>query len=420
MNFVKNKTLYVYNNDGLAVPFYTVSNEVFLTADLIEGLFSFSDYRDAVRSRLSKIVVRVYKLNSDETISGDISEYVASLSLSFKYQQGQTRMGNLSLMNHNGEFMLSPVRNTLWKGSKLRIDVGLAYKNNIFWKQCGIFVCGTFSIDEANRQISFPIYDKFALLDGTVGGKVDSELQIPRGTPIRYAIQLCLGDDKGNGESYDYKPVIFPSEYEGVTTPYNISKTPETTIGELLLELSDIISCDIFYNDTGNLVLEAGSDTNLYIYKATLWELSDDDVFDYPTQEVDFSKAINRVYVVGSIENGYQHKAKLDNTNAESQNNVHMTDVNSLYIEDTNLISDELCMDRAKYEMKKQGILTKKINIKTTFIPNLLPNNVVSYTNKRFGIKNERYIMSSIDFDLTDSKCIMSVSMSNLKEVIFA
>lgn len=413
MNFVKNKTLYVYNNDGLAVPFYTVSNEVFLTADLIEGLFSFSDYRDAVRSRLSKIVVRVYKLNSDETISGDISEYVASLSLSFKYQQGQTRMGNLSLMNHNGEFMLSPVRNTLWKGSKLRIDVGLVYKNRIFWKECGIFVCGTFSIDEANRQISFPIYDKFALLDGTVGGKVDSELQIPRDTPIRYAIQLCLGDDRGDGRSYDYKPVIFPAEYEGVTTPHNISKTPETTIGELLLELADIISCDIFYNDTGNLVLEAGSDTTLYTHKATLWDLSDDDILDYPKQEIDFSKAINRVLVIGSIENGYQRKAKLDNTNAESQNNIYMTDINSLYIEDTNLISDELCMDRAKYEMKKQGVLTKKTSLKTIFIPHLLPNNVVSY-------KNERYIMSSIDFDLADNKCIMSVSMSNLKEVIFA
>lgn len=419
MNYIKNKILYVYD-DNQPVPFSTVSNEIFLTADPIEGLFFIGDFKRAVRSRLSKIVVRVYKLNSDETIYSDISEYVATLSLGFKYEQGQTRTGNLSLMNYNGEFMLSPVRNTLWKGSKLRIDIGLVYGNTVFWKECGIFVCGTFSIDEASRQISFPIYDKFALLDGTIGGKQSSELQIPRGTPIRKAVQLCLGDDKGNGESYDYKSVIFPSEYEGITTPYNITKTPETTTGDLLKELADIISCDIFYNDTGNLTLEAGSDTNLYSYKSILWCLEDEDLLEYPMQEVDFSKVINRVVVYGSIENGYQHKAILENTNAQSQSNIYMTEINPLYIEDTNLISDELCMDRAKYEMKKQGVLTKGIKIKTVFIPNLIPNNIIDYSNKRLGIKNERFVMSSIDLDLTNGQCTMSISMSNLKEVMFA
>lgn len=413
MNFIKNKILYTYDENNIAVPLYTIDDEMFLTADKIEGLFSINDLKKAVRARLSKRVVKVYKLNSDETINSDISEYVSSLSLNFKYQQGITRTGNISLMNYNNEFSLSPVKNTLWKNTKLRIDVGIVHKGNTFWKRCGIFVCGTFSIDEKTKQISFPLYDKFAMLDGTASGKVDSELQVPNGTPIRKAVQLCLGDDKGNGQAYDDKPIIFPSKYESYTTPYQITKTPETSIGDLILELADIVSCDASYNDVGNLVFEEGSDTTFYAYKPTLWFLEADDILEHPTQEVDFSKVINRVVVVGSIENGYQHKATLENTNLQSQNNIYMTDINPLYIEDTNLISDKTCMDRAKYEMKKQGILTKNIKIKTTFIPHLLPNTMIVYNN-------ERHIISSIDMDLSDNQCVMSISMSNLKEVIFS
>ena len=419
MNYIKNKILYVYDDNGNPIPLYTVNDEIFLTSDKVENIFWFDDYITAVRSKINRIVCKVYKLNSDETINCDISEFVIGLSINMKYNQGITRTGEISLINYNGDFMPSPVKNTFWKGTKLRIDVGIEHNKNIFWKKCGIFVCGTFTVDETIGQFTCPIYDKFANLDGTVSGGMASELQIPRGTKIRKAIQLCLWDNKGNGAVYDEKPIVFPSKYEDATTPYEITKTPGTSVGDLTLELSDIISCDIFYNDIGSLTLEEGSDTNQYVYKATQWDLREDDLVECPTQELDFSKVYNKVLVFGAIENGYQYKAILENTNAQSQNNIYMTDINPLYIEDTNLISDNFCMDRAKYEMKKQGVLAKNIKIKTVFIPNLLPNNVVIYTNKRFGIRNERYIISSITFDLFSGGGSMDITMTNLNEVVF-
>ena len=419
MDFIKNKILYVLDDDNNYIPFKTVNNEIFLTADLIEGIFSYDDYCRAVRSKITKRVVKIYQLNEDETIYKDITECTNSLSLSFDYSQGQTRTGNLMLGNYNNEFKPSPINATLWKGTKFRIDIGLYWNGTVYWKNCGIFVAGQYTINEETQDISFPIYDKFALLDGTIGGNFASEFQIERGTKIRKAIQLCLSDDKGNGKTYDNKPIIFPSDYEDFTTPYTITKSYNTTNGDILKELADIISCDIYYNDAGNLTLTPNEDSVYVNNRAILWNFEEDELLSHPTQEIDFTKVVNQITVVGNIEGGYQHKATVTNTDAQSQSNIHMTDINSLTIEDTNLTSDELCEQRAKYEIKKRSMLATKINYKCNFIPSLLPNNLVTWTNKRLGFFMEKFIISSIDIDVSQNNCSMDLSISNLKEVVF-
>ena len=177
MAILKNKILYVLNDTGEYVPFYTHPdvNEMFLTADPVENLFLWEDFTRAVRYPLSKRVVRVYYLNDDETINRDISEYVVSGNLSFNYAQGITRTANLTLNNYTKEMFPNPINGIVWQGHKFRIDIGLYYNKTIFWKRCRIFATQTPSIDEENQTTSIQLYDKFAMLDGTIGGKRDHE-----------------------------------------------------------------------------------------------------------------------------------------------------------------------------------------------------------------------------------------------------
>ena len=229
MAFIKHKRLFVRADSGYE-PFL-VDNEFFLTADLADVInannsnFSYEEYVAAIKYPLSIRVCRVYLLNDDESIFKNISEYVISGNLSFKFAKGQTRSGNLTLFNHSKIFNPHPINGLLWDGKKLRIDMGLYFNRTVYWKKCGIYLMKNPEINIEDETISIQIYDKYAGLDGTVGGKRANVFKISVGTNVKQAIQLCLSETNYNGKCYDNKPIIFPSIYNSEVTPYTINKT---------------------------------------------------------------------------------------------------------------------------------------------------------------------------------------------------
>lgn len=499
MAILRNKVLYVLNDENVYEIFTTVKKEIFLTADTISNdIYSYggNEYNIAIKSPVSKKVVRIYLLNNDESLKQDISEFITEWDLEFQYQQGITRTGNLTIINLNQEWNPHPLKKTVWKGSKFKIEIGIYYNDIVFWRDCGIYVCGDITVDTSNNTISFPIYDKFALLDGTIGGKRVSSFSIPKGTLIKDAIKLCLSEHKDNlGEAinvstlpsvvdaiktlslpssvdsigrvyyitttktyyywssknkavimngnmfkipksskiyrfdgkryielkkevFDIKPILFPAKYLNEKTPYTITKDPNGTIGEIIIELADMISCDVYYNTTGNLVLNTGAVTNDDLSnKSVLWSYNEKyNQCTQPTYDIKFSELINQVIVAGSIANGYQYKASVVNDNPKSQMNIYMTEPNPLYIEDTNLIGDDYCLTRAKYEMIKQGRLSIQINFDSIYIPHLDCNFLFLLTNAKLGIENEKFVINTIKIkqDMT-----MTITASNVDEVSF-
>lgn len=495
MAILSGTTLYVLNDDNEYEAYSNVENEVPLVSNDIYSLCG-SEYNMAIKSPLSQKVVRVYTLNEDETLNRDISEYVLDWSLSFTYEQGMTRTGNITLMNYNGEWSPSPVKRTIWKGTKFKIEIGIYHNQIIFWKDCGIFVCGDISMNYEKGTVGVPIYDKFSMLDGTVSGKRASSFNIPVGTTIKAAIELCLNlkrDDIGfttalsslpnmsssniqtsssvpssgtigyvyyvtstgtyyyctarytfveiaEGNSYtvssktyrfngnrfievsnkvfDEKPIIFPFMYITEVTPYTITTDENCSIGDIIIELADMISCDVFYNTSGNLVLTPGATTNDdLVNKSVLWNYEDNkNQHTKPVYDIKFSELVNQIIVAGSIENGRQYKATVINENPQSQMNIHMTTPSPLYIEDSNLIGDTYCRTRAKYEMIKQGRLGIQMKFDSIYIPHLECNYLVFLTDSKSGIYNEKFVINSIEIS---SELVMKMSVSSVNEVSF-
>lgn len=502
MAILLNKMLYVLNTSGTYEVFTTVDNEIFLTADKISSdvyrLYG-DEYNVAVKSPTSKRVVRIYLLNKDETLNKDISEYVSDWSLDFTYQQGITRTGNITLMNYKGEWNPSPVNNSIWKGSKFKIDIGIFHNGIVFWKECGIYVCGDISLDYNKGTVYIPLYDKFALLDGTVSGSRASAFSIPVGTTVKNAIEMCLNtkhDDIGsptqlpalpsllgssvesitalptsgiigktylitttgkyyychqtintfteivpyhtyyitslsetyrfdgnrfitvNDDVFDTKPIIFPFKYINSVTPYSITADENCTIGSIILELAEMISCDVYYNTSGNLTLTAGATTSDdLVNNSILWDfIEDSNQHTRPVYDIKFSELTNQIIVGGSIENGRQYKATVVNENAYSQMNVHMTIPHPMYIEDSNLVGDDACLTRARYEMVKQGRLGMQICFDSIYIPHLECNFLITLTDSTLGFDNEKFVINSIQIS---SDVTMSLKMSNVSEVSF-
>lgn len=420
MAFIKHKRLFVRADSGYE-PFL-VDNEFFLTADLADVInannsnFSYEEYVAAIKYPLSIRVCRVYLLNDDESIFKDISEYVISGNLSFKFAKGQTRSGNLTLFNHSKIFNPHPINGLLWDGKKLRVDMGLYFNRTVYWKKCGIYLMKNPEINIEDETISIQIYDKYAGLDGTVGGKRANVFKISVGTNVKQAIQLCLSETNYNGKCYDNKSIIFPSIYNSEVTPYTINKTAGN-MGEIPIELAKMISCDIQYNDTGNLTISRDSDDVNMDYAPIAWFFKNNDLTCIsPTLSYDYSDVPNIVFVTGAIENGKQYKGSFTNKNPRSKNNIMVSPPNVLSIDDSNIIGDKLCEDRAKYEYSAASRANLKLSFQSVFIPHLMPNDIFIWDNEQQNIKNEKFVISDISYNLVDDSP-MNISAANLNEV---
>lgn len=419
MAYIKNKVLYIQSDEGSVIPFCTIKKEIFLTQDIIsQEVFNFSgDYFNAVTSPLSKKVIRVFLLNGDESIQGDISEFVADdWNLSEKCEDGCKYSGNICLVNNNGDFSPSPVKSRIWKGTKFKIHVGLCYDESVYWRDWGIFVSGNPTVDNEKHTVNLPLYDKFALLDGKIGGKRANSFKIPASTLIKDAISLCLTEDKGNGTSYDEKPLMFLSSASSQKTPYTIMKDPNTTIGEIILELATMINGNVYYNSDGRLMVVDGVTTNDDLLgKPLIWTYTAEQHSPL-SFSIDFDKLVNEIIVSGSIENGKQYTAKITNQSASSQMNIYITEPNPLYIEDSNIIGDANCEVRAKYELIKQGRLGVQIDFTSIFIPHLTCDELVVFLDKDTIFSDNKYVLNSVSIN---NSAGMSVSVSSVNEVIF-
>ena len=424
MNFVKNKTLYVLTADGNYEELADFAGELLVVkdTDIVTSGYSYEQYVAMIKNKLSTVVVGVYLLNDDESIHKDISEYVAGISLSMNYNQGETRNANVTLMNFKNEWSPSPVRDTLWKGTKFKIDIGLYNEGLLIWQPMGIYVLKNPTYDDEKRTVALELHDKYCLLDGSVGGKTMNTYKINVGTTVEDAIVNTLKEDRGDGVSIDYNTPFFYTDLATTKTPYTLTKAPNSSYGDLLADLCNMMACDMYYDEYGNFTVSDGVDNDGGTNKPIFWDFDEDDMMcTQPTIEIDFTSVVNWITVAGQIANGTQYSATVKNENPASQSNISLTIPQPLYIEDKNIVGNELCEARAKWELKKQSQVGVKLNFKSAFVPHLVPNGIVTYTNKRYGWYRENFLINSISFELTGESPspIMSLSLSNANEVVF-
>lgn len=417
MYFIRNKMLYVIDDMGNHKPFATVNNEIFLTADPIKGLFSYDEYITAVSAPLSKRVIKVSLLYEDEIFRRDISEYVLSCNVDLKYEQGITHSASLNLINKDGTWTPDPINGLLWKGTKFNIEVGLYYNGTVFWCRGGIYVAGNPTISDKECTVQVPCLDKYALLDGTISGTIDNDFKIMTGTSVRTSIEMCLLAEQANGKLYDPKQPMFNTAKSEEVTPYTISQSSGITYGEIIKELSNMIFCDVSYNEYGSLVITGNEDTYPLESRPVLWNFNDSTpLYEKPNITMNFTDVVNKVTVFGAIENGYRYKGVAVNNDPKSRANINLTTPKAELIEDQNIIGDENCLGRAQYELRKKTLIAMQINFACAFIPTLTPGNLVTWTNKQHGYINEKFFINSVSYDLAGND-LMNISLTNIREV---
>ena len=377
-------------------------------------------YVSLVKAQHIRPRFRLSMLYQDESFKEDISDYLIedSGTLNINYQQGQRRSLSFSLNNTTGKFTPNGLQGTLWLDSKFKLELGMEFDNgDIVWKSAGIFVVGqpNATRQQATKTVDVQCYDKFALLDGTLGGVLDSTYQVDEGKFVYQIMQETLLQDNGNGYPIDGKEIVFDSSLRDSKTQYTLSKSPNDSLGSILIDLADMISCDIYYGVEGNLVVRSGIKDISQVNKPTLWTYSDKELeYISNTTTYDFAKVKNKVTVVGSNVNGEQvFSQTATNTNPQSPTRVSVIGVKQFYLEDSNISSDPLALQRAEWELNRLSILQQTIQVASSFMIHLDVNNCIAINDDFFDYSDNRFIIQSLGVPLSANSMI-SIECTNI------
>jgi len=422
------------NNGLLQVDTKYATEDYYYSNELIYQ-YPQDEITAAIRSAIMQRYYKFYLLRNDETIEEDITPYVISSgSIENNNENGQCRSSNITLINElinmaigysNGKAKYglrrkwSAADNKIWNFQKIRIDAGIELEGMKYEYTLATLVTFDPSINTIDHTVSMQLYDKFALLDGTISGSDDLAYTIPIGTKIKDAIssllKLCPGN---NGIPYDSQSIIFPSKYANLTTQYTIEKTGNNNIGDLIIELCKSISCDARYDENGHLeIIDTLTDLD-YHNRQVVWNFKEDEnELIEPSISITRSKIKNKVYVVGGNVNGYLVSGYAENTNPISIYNINSNfGVKGVKITDDLISSNELCKQRAQYELKKYSEGYTTFSFSSRFIPHIAAGDIIRLSYTELGIENEDFLVKSVSFPI-DEKSNISITATNLKEL---
>lgn len=398
--------------------------------------YSLSEIEDFVRSPLTKRYTEYFLVRHDDTILQDITEWIKpGGTISKNSNSGQSRSTSLTFNNEKTTFTTgykngipikeekfiwtpTPGRGGIWEYNKIKIVTNLILDDDIYEIDEGIFVLHdpNLSFNNSENTVNIQCYDKFALIDGTIEGTTDIDYEIPVGTPVYQAIESILHLRRGNGLPFDLKPVSFPTKYKNVLTPYTLRKTSDSSLGEIIIELTKMISCDARYDDEGILVITDTLADLDYHLRPVSWDYRANE-FKNPTLNIERSKIKNKVTVVGSNINGRVCKGVAINNNPASNYNINSPfGLHSTKITDDLIYSDILCTERARYELKKFAQNYASLNFTSNYIPHIEPGDIIRWTYEPWEIEQEEFLINTINVPL-DGKNMMSLSCTNVKEL---
>ena len=179
----------------------------------------YLDYLAALRGEFTK-VAKLDFLNPDGTIAFTLDNdpknkrsgaFLQSGDISCNLNNGMRRQASITLENPNGDYDFSV--NRIWYGMNVRLWEGLILPDGTEY----LIPQGVFEIEQPNEQfrpggntVTYRLVDKWARLDGSLGGNLDGAYSVQAGTNILQAIAslLRLGRyDMANNSPYPIDPV---------------------------------------------------------------------------------------------------------------------------------------------------------------------------------------------------------------------
>lgn len=360
--------------------------------------------------------------------------FVQDGNLSVNLQNGTRRTATVNLVNEDGEYDFSV--NNLWFGTKVRLQMGLLLPDSShFLIPQGVFYIKNpeEAFNPSQRTVTLNLVDKWAMLDGTLGGNLDGIYEVPVNSNIFAAIDGLLKDGQGNGVPFDDTPAIYTSYYNNMTqtlpdgTIASLVESPYTarfdsfgqSYADVILELNDMLAGWIGYDASGALRLDPSQDDILDNTKPILWTFTPlEKQFLGATYSIKNTDVKNEIIRVGqALDGGYsQVGARAQNLDPSSDTNINIIGRKVDRQEKAGYYTNDICASLAEFELKRNTILKKSVTIRSTQMFHLTENNLVTIrrTDKK-GSPFERHLINgfTIPIGQTGEMTINATSVSD-------
>lgn len=427
-------------------------------------------YKDVVKSHVLYPMVKIELLDEYENAYDEIIQEISTQnqgSITKTYQQGVRGSININIFDPEGVFIPNPNDKYFWINKKFKVYTGLStktysdannpliYKGNkeaivattedyekqkvdlktgalkisdsskdyikdIYWFAKGVYIITDISTskDGGSKMVTLSGVDKFGAFTNDSGyGEMIGTFSLKKGTLINIAMREILRQDRGNGQPLDpIEPIIDPY-FQDYTLPLDIDKGPGSYIGDLLIDLSNTLHADIFYDNNGRLNVWRSLNQDEYKNVPKEWDYHYGDQ-EYIRTSISFQlkSVANLVMVVGDNPSGtILPEAIAENRNPASPLNISKIGIKSRYIESSTIQTQKEAKDYANYILKTASILGHTINFESTLIPHLDVDNIITITDEDYNYYLEEFIVTNITYPL--GLGTMSISASSLKEL---
>lgn len=396
---------------------------------------TFYDYLDALEKPVLVPCLKLEWLNPDDTVSHEITSdlYNTNGTLNITNQNGCRRTFNLQIHNADGKYDIDV--NKIWLGQKVKLYLGLYIDDTPYFIQQGVFYITnpTDIMNTAEKCIQINCTDKWGFLDGTLFGNLDGIYKIPVGSDIFQATKQLLATDRGNG-------ILLDSTMPNISTFFNskkttlsdgrqvsVLKTPFTatverggTYADVLLQFNTMLAGCIYYDVMGRLNIEPNEDDLLDKNKEIMYNFTQYNCEILgKSRDYQFTEVYNDILCVGATINGYMAKGRATNTNIQSDLCVQRIGKKTKVFEDTNYYTDDLCQDWANYLLRQNTILQSSLNITTIPMYHLDVNKLITITNEKNHLEQEKFLINSLSIPLGIGQMSMSVISVNELDAIY-
>lgn len=399
------------------------------------------DYLSMLRQSFTKLC-RLRFLNPNGTTAFALDNnpknpksraFIADGTISGNWQNGQRYTASVTLDNIDGDFDFAV--NKLWFGQEIAIDEGLLLSNGEeYYRQSGVFIIDdpTDNVQPNGSTVTYNLVDKWANLDGTLGGNLEGTYEVPIGTNIYTPIESLLSEDRGNGRPLDNTTPVFTEYYNGKTqvlpdgTEVYVTDSPYTlridgdngTIAQVILGLAGMVNAWVGYDVTGALRVDPSQDDISDASKPVSWRFSQDETqllgMSYTVKKED---VYNDYIVVGEqLDDNSQPGGRAQNLDPSSDTNINLIGRKTKRESASGYATVRQCKDLAEWRLKRSSILQKAVSISCSQMFHIDLNSLVEIVRTdKPGSPVERHLVQGFSRPLASSGA-MTISATSVND----
>lgn len=408
---------------------------------------TYTDYLNQVSTGRYKIIWRLEFLQPDNSVAFalgskikrgyqtqyDTRAFLQDGSLNVSLQNGMRRKASIKLSNVDEAFTFA--FNHIWFGRKVRLLGGIEFVNgDEFLLPQGVFEIENpqATINPSERSVTYSLVDKWANLNGELGGTLDSTMRVEMqtngtNTNIFDAMKSLLQFSRYD---YQYTPnpldqidnvtPIFTTYYDGrvyLDTENNVNvkytDLPHEividglngTVADVLLELNAVLAGWIGYDATGALRVDPSQDDISDADKPLMWAFSSENSHLCGlSEQAKNTEVKNDIIIVGESLEEREIWGRASNYDALSDTNINRIGRKTYKESRANYWTVEQCVALAQWQLKQKTILQKSVTIECAPLFHLAENTIVSVkrTDKQ-GSPVERHLIQSYTIPIAET-----------------